>query len=59
MITKCFHGVMLELLDSIRAKRPAETSIAAHLLDIKDPDTGDTFSAVACPAMPMSAWHCC
>ncbi|EIE20661.1 cytochrome P450 [Coccomyxa subellipsoidea C-169] len=38
--TLCFHGVMLGLLAGMRRERPAETSIAAHLLDIKDPDTG-------------------
>ncbi len=35
-----FHGVMMGLLAGMRRERPAETSIAAHLLDIKDPDTG-------------------
>lgn len=39
--TKRFQGVMRGLLATMRAKRPDESSIAAHLLDIKDPDTGE------------------
>jgi hypothetical protein len=35
-----FHAVMLDLLAGIRKERPAESSIAAHLMDIKDPHTG-------------------
>ena len=35
-----FHTVMRELLAGMRQQRPAKSSIAAHLLDIKDPDTG-------------------
>ncbi|CAL8468141.1 g7680 [Coccomyxa elongata] len=38
--TQRFHGVMRGLLTTMRSKRPDESSIAAHLLDIKDPDTG-------------------
>lgn len=41
--TKRFHDVMCRLLAVIRAKRPVESSIAAHLLDITDPDTGELF----------------
>ncbi len=44
-MTKRFHAVMGKLLASIRAKRPAESSIAAHLLDIKDPETGEQRAA--------------
>ncbi len=39
--TQRFHGVMRGLLATMRSKRPDESSIAAHLLDIKDPDTGE------------------
>lgn len=40
MATQRFHGVMKGLLAGMRRERPVESSIAAHLLDIKDPDTG-------------------
>lgn len=36
-----FHAVMQDLLAGMRRERPAESSIAAHLLDIKDPVTGE------------------
>jgi hypothetical protein len=60
-VTKRFHRVMQELLDSIRAKRPDESSIAAHLLDIKDPDTGDHQDdlpyCLLCCSMSQQALH--
>ena len=39
-VTRRFHGIMQGLVDGMRRQRPAESSIAAHLLDIKDPKTG-------------------
>jgi hypothetical protein len=39
-VTKKFHGLMQDLVDGMRKERPAESSIAAHLLDIKHPKTG-------------------
>lgn len=39
-ITKRFHSIMQSLVDGMHKERPAESSIAAHLLDIKDPETG-------------------
>ena len=39
-VTKRFHSIMQQLVDGMRRERPAESSIAAHLLDIKDPKTG-------------------
>ena len=45
-----FHGIMGELLAGMRKQRPAESSIAAHLLDIKDPDTGASTPSIK-PAM--------
>ena len=39
-ITKRFHSIMQSLVDGMHSERPAESSIAAHLLDIKDPETG-------------------
>ena len=39
--TKTFHKVMQSLVDTMRAETPDPSSIAAHLLDIKDPSTGD------------------
>jgi len=32
---------MQGLVDGMRHQRPEESSIAAHLLEIKDPETGD------------------
>ena len=39
-ITKRFHRIMQSLVDGMHKERPAQSSIAAHLLDIKDPKTG-------------------
>ena len=39
-VTKQFHSIMQGLVDGMRNEQPAESSIAAHLLDIKDPETG-------------------
>ena len=39
-VTKKFHGLMQDLVDGMRKERPAESSIAAHLLDIIHPKTG-------------------
>lgn len=39
-ITKQFHSIMQGLVDGMRNEQPAESSIAAHLLAIKDPETG-------------------
>ncbi|CAL5225848.1 g8631 [Coccomyxa viridis] len=38
--TKAFHKVMQSLVDTMRSETPDPSSIAAHLLDIKDPSTG-------------------
>lgn len=40
-ITKRFHGIMQGLVDGMRKEQPAGSSIAAHLLTIKDPETGE------------------
>ncbi len=42
-VTKKFHGLMQELVNGMRKERPADSSIAAHLLDIKHPKTGTLF----------------
>ncbi|BDA43874.1 Cytochrome P450 3A11 [Coccomyxa sp. Obi] len=42
--TKRFHKVIARLLADIRQKRPAESTFAAHLLDIVDPRTGATLT---------------
>ena len=39
-MTKRFHSTMQRLVDGMRKQRPEESSIAAHLLDIQDPETG-------------------
>ncbi|CAL5219591.1 g1454 [Coccomyxa viridis] len=39
-ITKRFHSIMQGLVDGMRKEQPAESSIAAHLLSIRDPETG-------------------
>ncbi|CAL5222409.1 g4768 [Coccomyxa viridis] len=39
-VTKRFHSIMQRLVDGMRKQRPEESSIAAHLLDIQDPETG-------------------
>ena len=39
-VTKRFHCIMQRLVDGMRKQRPEESSIAAHLLDIQDPETG-------------------
>ena len=40
-VTKRFHSIMQGLVDGMRKEQPAESSIAAHLLSIKDPETGE------------------
>ena len=40
-ITKRFHSIMQGLVDGMRKEQPAESSIAAHLLSIEDPETGE------------------
>ena len=40
-ITKRFHSIMQGLVDGMRKEQPAESSIAAHLLSIKDPESGE------------------
>jgi len=40
-VTQRFHGIMQDLVDGMRRQRPEESSIAAHLLEIKDHETGD------------------
>ena len=40
-VTQRFHVTMQGLVDGMRQQRPEESSIAAHLLDIKDPETGE------------------
>ena len=42
--TKRFHKVIARLLADIRRQRPAESTFAAHLLDIVDPRTGVTIT---------------
>lgn len=42
--TKRFHKVIARLLADIRRQRPAESTFAAHLLDIVDPRTGATLT---------------
>ena len=39
-VTRRFHVIMQGLVDGMRTHRPEESSIAAHLLDIRDPETG-------------------
>jgi hypothetical protein len=50
-----FHAVMYDLLAGMRQSRPAESSIAAHLMDIKDPHTGAPMPAHIPPACPALA----
>ncbi len=38
--TRAFHKVMQDLVSMMRTETPDPSSIAAHLLDIKDPSTG-------------------
>ena len=52
-----FHAVMRELLNDIRKQRPAESSIAAHLLDVKDPDTGARMCS--CQAVTLAGLQAC
>ena len=56
-----FHAVMRDLLAGMRKSRPAESSIAAHLLDINDPHTGAPClckSPHACPSLAVNKRQC-
>ena len=53
-MTKRFHSLMQGLVDGMRTERPAESSIAAHLLDIKDPDTGAVGNKIKSRHLPVS-----
>lgn len=63
-VTKQFHSIMQGLVDGMRNEQPAESSIAAHLLDIKDPETGQQPLRLCTPwetkkaRLERSANHC-
>lgn len=55
--TKAFHKVMQSLVSTMRKDKLDPSSIAAHLLDIKDPSTG-IVSFSARPLLFPRNWVC-